>query len=88
MVDGAHTGLWRLSLPMPRHFLRAVNLYLLRDADGYVLIDCGLPIAEAWQALMEQLDALGGAGERHPHDHRDARPPGPLRAGGASWGAL
>jgi glyoxylase-like metal-dependent hydrolase (beta-lactamase superfamily II) len=52
-------GLWRLILPMPRHFLRAVNLYLLRDADGYVLIDCGLPIAEAWQALMEQLDALG-----------------------------
>jgi glyoxylase-like metal-dependent hydrolase (beta-lactamase superfamily II) len=50
--------LWRLTLPMPRHFLRAVNLYLLRDADGYVLIDCGLPIPEAWQALMEQLDAL------------------------------
>jgi glyoxylase-like metal-dependent hydrolase (beta-lactamase superfamily II) len=51
-------GLWRLTLPMPRHFLRAVNLYLLRDADGYMLIDCGLPIPEAWQALMEQLDAL------------------------------
>ncbi len=52
-------GLWRLVLPLPRHFLRAVNLYLLRDADGYVLIDCGLPIAEAWHALMEQLGALG-----------------------------
>ncbi|HLH26164.1 MAG TPA: MBL fold metallo-hydrolase [Chloroflexota bacterium] len=51
-------GLWRLVLPLPRHFLRAVNVYLLRDADGYVLIDCGLPIAEAWQALMDQLDAL------------------------------
>src|SRR5919199_2275966 len=52
-------GLWRLVLPLPRHFLRAINLYLLRDADGYVLIDCGLPIAEAWDALTEQLGALG-----------------------------
>lgn len=52
-------GLWRLTLPMPGHFLKAVNLYLLRDADGYVLIDCGLPIPESWEALTEQLAALG-----------------------------
>lgn len=51
-------GVWQLVLPMPDSFMRAVNLYLIRDHDGYVLIDCGLEIDESWQALTEQLDQL------------------------------
>lgn len=50
--------LWRIQLPMPRSYMRFVNLYLIRDADGYALVDCGLPNDESWQALGEQLGTL------------------------------
>lgn len=52
-------NLWRISLPMPDSFMRAVNVYLIGDTDGYVLVDCGLEIDESWDALREGLRKLG-----------------------------
>lgn len=38
--------------------LRHVNVYLLRDGDGYTLIDTGLQTDESRQALQAKLDSL------------------------------
>ena len=53
------SGVWRLNLPIGSHFLRSVNVYLLRDGDGCVLIDCGQDIDECWLSLTRQLPLLG-----------------------------
>jgi len=50
-------GIYRLELPMPFE-LRHVNVYLLRDGDGYTLIDTGLQTDESRQALQAKLDSL------------------------------
>jgi glyoxylase-like metal-dependent hydrolase (beta-lactamase superfamily II) len=52
-------GLWQLPLPIHRHSLGGANAFLIRDADGYVLFDCGADVAECVDALAGQLDSLG-----------------------------
>lgn len=51
-------GVFEFQLPMPFR-LTAVNVYLLRDGDGYTLIDCGLKTEESWSALQAGLRAVG-----------------------------
>src|SRR5688572_25438880 len=51
--------LWQLPLPIHRHNLGGANAFLVRDADGYVLFDCGADVAECSEALTEQLGSLG-----------------------------
>ncbi len=48
------TGLFQFQLPMPFE-LRHVNVYLLRDGDGYTLIDTGLRTDESRSALEASL---------------------------------
>src|SRR5690606_18358124 len=52
-------AIWAIALPMPGSFMRAVNVYIIRDADGLVLVDCGLQLPETWDALSQQLAQLG-----------------------------
>jgi glyoxylase-like metal-dependent hydrolase (beta-lactamase superfamily II) len=56
-------GIFRLQLPMPFE-LRHVNVYLLRDQDGFTLIDTGLQTEESRQTLREKLGALQAPVER------------------------
>src|SRR3954466_4885517 len=51
--------LWQLHLPIPRHNLGSSNAFLVRDADGYLLFDCGADVVECSEALTRQLDSLG-----------------------------
>ncbi|HZO26966.1 MAG TPA: MBL fold metallo-hydrolase [Chloroflexota bacterium] len=51
--------LWQLPLPIHRHSLSGANAFLVRDADGYVLFDCGADVAECSEALARQLECLG-----------------------------
>src|SRR3954463_14829580 len=53
------SDLWQLPLPIYRHNLRGANAFLVKDADGYLLFDCGADVAECSEALAEQLGALG-----------------------------
>jgi len=69
-------GVHRVPLPLPMDGLRAVNVYVLEEDDGLVLIDSGWALAESRQALEAALAALGaGLGDvRHflvTHIHRD-----------------
>jgi glyoxylase-like metal-dependent hydrolase (beta-lactamase superfamily II) len=50
-------GVFRLELPMPFE-LRHVNVFLVRDGDGFVLVDTGLQTDDSRQALNQKLDAL------------------------------
>ncbi|GAA5115874.1 MBL fold metallo-hydrolase [Haloechinothrix salitolerans] len=59
-------GVHRVPLPMPNDGLRAVNVYVIEDGDGVVLIDSGWHDAEAKEHLRGALAALG-------HDFRDVR---------------
>jgi len=52
-------GVWSITLPMRDSYTTSVNVYLVRDADGYVLIDTGLAIDESKEALHAGLTALG-----------------------------
>jgi glyoxylase-like metal-dependent hydrolase (beta-lactamase superfamily II) len=39
--------------------MSAVNVYLVRDSDGYVLIDCGLEVTDSREQLHRALGELG-----------------------------
>jgi glyoxylase-like metal-dependent hydrolase (beta-lactamase superfamily II) len=52
-------GVLRLQLPVFLPGLGHVNAYALEDADGFALVDPGLPGERSWQALVGRLDAAG-----------------------------
>src|SRR5215210_3950495 len=56
---GVAPDLWQLPLPIHRHNLGGANAFLIRDADGYLLFDCGADVAECSEALSGQLASLG-----------------------------
>jgi glyoxylase-like metal-dependent hydrolase (beta-lactamase superfamily II) len=53
------TDLWQLPLPIHRHNLGGANAFLVRDADGYLLFDCGADVSECVESLASQLGSLG-----------------------------
>ncbi len=66
---GAETvapGVHRIPLPLPMDGLRAVNVYVLEDGEGLVLIDGGWAIDASREELERALTGLG-------HDLRDVR---------------
>lgn len=52
-------GVHRVPLPLPMDGLRSVNVYVIEDGDGIVLIDGGWAIAESRAALAAGLASLG-----------------------------
>jgi len=62
VADGVH----RIPLPLPMDGLRAVNVYVIEDADGLVLIDGGWALDVSFAQLERSLATLG-------HDLRDVR---------------
>src|SRR5438552_18142890 len=69
-------GVHRVPLPLLTDGLRAVNVYVLEDGDGLVLVDSGWALSEFREALAAALAMLGcGLGDvRHflvTHVHRD-----------------
>jgi len=52
-------GVHRLPLPLPDQGLRAVNVYLIEDAAGPVLVDSGHATNAAREVLTEELAVLG-----------------------------
>jgi glyoxylase-like metal-dependent hydrolase (beta-lactamase superfamily II) len=53
-------GVHRIELPLPFE-LEAINLYLVRLDDGYLLIDCGLNTPQSFAALEAGLRNAGAA---------------------------
>ncbi|MCB1478211.1 MAG: MBL fold metallo-hydrolase [Tepidamorphaceae bacterium] len=52
-------GIFRITVPVPFRSLRAVNLWLLEDGDGFTMIDCGfsddptkLRLERAWSEVL------------------------------------
>jgi len=52
-------GFWRLPMPIPGHTLGGVCAFLVRDADGYVMIDSGMDIPSCVDAMEGHLAGLG-----------------------------
>jgi glyoxylase-like metal-dependent hydrolase (beta-lactamase superfamily II) len=52
-------GVHRIPLPLPTDGLRAVNVYVIEDDDGLVLIDGGWALEESRTALCAALGSLG-----------------------------
>jgi len=52
-------GVHRIPLPLPTDGLRAVNVYVIEDDDGLVLIDGGWALEESRSALCTALSSLG-----------------------------
>jgi glyoxylase-like metal-dependent hydrolase (beta-lactamase superfamily II) len=53
------SGVHRIPLPLPNDGLHAVNVYVVTDGDGLIVIDSGWALAEASTALRRGLDELG-----------------------------
>lgn len=51
-------GVYRVPLPLPSDALRAVNVYVLPEDDGAVLVDSGWALAQAQEALRAALSRL------------------------------
>src|SRR5262245_46444094 len=51
-------GIWKITLPIPFP-LRTVNLYALVGADGWTLVDAGIGLPEAREALSAGLERAG-----------------------------
>ena len=49
----------RLQLPISMPGLGHVNTYALEDADGFTLVDPGLPGEESWLALQDRMASAG-----------------------------
>lgn len=58
-VETVRPGVHRVPLPLPDDGLRAVNVYLLEDGDGIVMIDGGWALPESRRALEAALATLG-----------------------------
>jgi len=58
-ADEVAPGLWRLPMPIPGHTLGGVCAFLVRDHDGYALIDSGMDTPPCAEALETHLAALG-----------------------------
>lgn len=57
-IQEAASGVFWLRMPLPFQ-LDHVNLWLLRDGDGWVIVDTGFPSDEAraiWAEVLDQLD--------------------------------
>lgn len=52
-------GILRLQLPIDFTGLGHVNTYALEDADGFALVDPGLPGEKSWAELRGRMDAAG-----------------------------
>ncbi len=52
-------GILRLQLPIEFTGLGHVNTYALEDADGFALVDPGLPGKASWDNLRSRMDAAG-----------------------------
>lgn len=76
---GAHPvaeGIHRVPLPLPDDGLHAVNVYVVAEPDGLVLIDAGWALLESRQRLEAALASIGhDLGDVHrilvTHIHRD-----------------
>jgi glyoxylase-like metal-dependent hydrolase (beta-lactamase superfamily II) len=51
-------GIYGISVPVPFKSLKAVNLWLLEDGDGFTMIDCGFCDADTQARLEAAWDAI------------------------------
>jgi glyoxylase-like metal-dependent hydrolase (beta-lactamase superfamily II) len=58
-VEDLGGGLYRIPLPLPGDALTAVNVYALAGEDGVHLIDAGMAVTQAREALAKALSQLG-----------------------------
>ena len=75
-VESVAPGVHRVPLPLPGDALKAVNVYVIEDGDGLVLIDSGQYLSDARAELESALATLGaGIGDVRDflvtHIHRD-----------------
>jgi glyoxylase-like metal-dependent hydrolase (beta-lactamase superfamily II) len=76
LVEEVARGVHRVPLPLPMDGLHAVNVYVLEDVDGLLLIDGGWALEASRTRLDRALAALGaGVGDIRrmlvTHAHRD-----------------
>jgi glyoxylase-like metal-dependent hydrolase (beta-lactamase superfamily II) len=53
-------GVYQLKVPLP-FAMESLNAWLVDSGDGWVLIDCGMHTAAAWNALQREVAATGVA---------------------------
>ena len=51
-------GVWMIELPLP-FTLGAINVYLVRLPNGYLLVDCGMETDACFQALSRAMTGVG-----------------------------
>ena len=54
-------GIYQMAIPMPNNPLGYLLSYLIKDENGYIMVDTGWNTKIAWQSLLGQLEKLGVA---------------------------
>jgi len=58
-IETVLPGVHRVPLPLPGDALKAVNVYLIEEDDGYTLVDSGWETTASWDALTDGLRQVG-----------------------------
>src|SRR5512147_136533 len=58
MREEVGAGIYRTEIPLPGNPLRAINSYLIRGEDRWLMIDTGMGRAECREAMMASLGEL------------------------------
>lgn len=61
MIKEILPGIWRIVLPLPEIFLQHVNVHVLRDGDGFILVDCGFGADDGWPVLQQAMVEIGAS---------------------------
>ena len=59
MVDRILIDLYRIEVPIPKSPLKALNAYLIKGKDRFLLVDTGLRREQCLRPLLQGLDELG-----------------------------
>ncbi|HAV10059.1 MAG TPA: hypothetical protein DCX22_00325 [Dehalococcoidia bacterium] len=59
MIEQILSDLYRDEIPLPRNPLKALNWYIIKTADRFLVIDTGMNREECKHAMFETLRELG-----------------------------
>jgi glyoxylase-like metal-dependent hydrolase (beta-lactamase superfamily II) len=58
MIDEVRPGIFRMEIPLPANPLRAINSYLIKGKDRFLMVDTGMNRPECSQAMEASLKEL------------------------------
>jgi len=59
MIEEVWPNIFRMEIPLPANPLKAINSYVIRGGDRFLIVDTGMNRKECWEAMQSSLQELG-----------------------------